>query len=83
MSKAENKAIKTDLIAHVQRNHTQKQEEEKAKEYLHNKANKKPLNRIRKFWKEWGVTKTEVLDFITIILMFGILAMLYIILSTI
>ena len=83
MSKAENKAIKTDLITHVQHNHTQKKQEENARQYIRNKSNGKPLNRIKRFWKEWGVTKTEILDFITIILMFGILAMLYILLSTI
>ncbi len=51
--------LKENYITMVQNNYAINQREENAREYLRNNANKKFKNKIKRFWKEWGLSKED------------------------
>lgn len=70
--------LKDDFVAMVQEKYTKNKAEETAMEYLQHNHNKKIKNKIKMFWKEWGISKEEFKTILGGLGIFGSLYLLYV-----
>lgn len=73
--------LKENYVAMAQENYVRKQSEKGAEEYLQYNNNKKMKNKIKRFWKEWGVSKEDFGYLLAGLSLFGEIFAIYILCS--
>jgi hypothetical protein len=74
----ERKMLKENYVAMVQDNYYRKQAEKNAEEYIQYNNSKKIKNKLKRFWKEWGISKEETGYLLACFAVFGSLFIVYI-----